>query len=188
MRDLTWAELQQLNAAASQPEFGRQPIPRLEEALHLLNHHPALRLNIEIKELDTKVSVQLAEILKHNAVVDRVLVASGWHSVLRKFREVCPEAATSASVYEVELFDVFDRFLGLKYRPNTDAIQWYSKFSFLKVITKRFIDKSHSLNLTVHAWTVNEPQEMERMIALGIDGIITDQPTTLMRLLKRTPM
>jgi glycerophosphoryl diester phosphodiesterase len=186
VRDLSLKELQKLNAAASMPGFGHQPIPELSEALDLLNTHPGLRLNIELKERDTKVAVQLAETLKHYAVADRVLVASGWHSALRKFREVCPEVATSASVYEVELFDVFDRFLGLKYRPHTDAIQWYSKFSFLKVITRRFIDKAHSLDLKVHAWTVNEPEEMKRLIALGVDGIITDLPTTLMKVLGRT--
>ena len=49
----------------------------------------------------------------------------------------------------------------------------------------RFVDKVHSLNLKVHACTVNEPQEMERMRALGVDGIITDYPQTLLQLLGR---
>jgi glycerophosphoryl diester phosphodiesterase len=70
------------------------------------------------------------------------------------------------------------------YRPDTDAIQWHSKF-IVPVITQKFVDKARSLNLKVHAWTVNEPKEMQRMIALGVDGIITDFPTRLLQILGR---
>ena len=70
------------------------------------------------------------------------------------------------------------------YRPDTDALQWHSEF-IVPIITKKFVDNAHNLNLKVHAWTVNKPEEMLRMIALGVDGIITDYPTTLLKILGR---
>ena len=77
-----------------------------------------------------------------------------------------------------------NHFFGWDYRPDTDAIQWHSNFILL-VNTQSFVDKAHKLNLKVHAWTVNEHEEMHRMIALGVDGIITDYPSALVKLLGR---
>jgi glycerophosphoryl diester phosphodiesterase len=53
------------------------------------------------------------------------------------------------------------------------------------VLTRRFVDAAHNRNLEVHAWTINDEEDMERMIALGVDGIITDYPDRLLDLLGR---
>jgi glycerophosphoryl diester phosphodiesterase len=104
--------------------------------------------------------------------------------VLHEFRRQCPEVANSASVLEIEEFEALDKVFNWGYRPDTDAIQWHSEF-IVPIITQKFVDKAHGLNLLVHAWTVNTREEMQRMISLGVDGIITDYPTTLLQLLGR---
>ncbi|HEY0322969.1 MAG TPA: glycerophosphodiester phosphodiesterase [Pyrinomonadaceae bacterium] len=167
------------------PPDANLKVPRLEDVLKnkkLLGR----RMNIEIKPSDFPLRLiqKFHELLKKYEMTDKVLVASGWNHVLHEFRRECPEVATSASVLEIEEFKALDKVFDWDYRPDTDAIQWYSRL-LVPIITKKFVDKAKQLNLKVHGWTVNEEKEMLRLKELGIDGIITDYPSTLLRLLKR---
>ena len=47
------------------------------------------------------------------------------------------------------------------------------------IATRPFIDRAHALGLQVHAWTVNDRPTMERLLALGVDGVMTDETVTL---------
>ncbi|MGB7922991.1 MAG: glycerophosphodiester phosphodiesterase [Pyrinomonadaceae bacterium] len=178
-------DIKRLNAAARWPSLKDEGItvPTLREVFEEFQNQD-VRINIEIKQKEPSLVAPFCKMLRDYEMTDRVLVASGWNSVLHEFRRECPEVATSASVLEIAEFQALDRVFNWDYRPNTDALQWHSKL-LLPIITKRFVDKAHSLNLKVHAWTVNEPQEMERVRALGVDGIITDYPQTLLQLLGR---
>jgi glycerophosphoryl diester phosphodiesterase len=49
----------------------------------------------------------------------------------------------------------------------------------LKLVTKRFVDAAHRRGQHVHVWTIDEPAEMERLLDLGVDGIMTDEPEVL---------
>jgi glycerophosphoryl diester phosphodiesterase len=52
-------------------------------------------------------------------------------------------------------------------------------------VTRRFVEGAQRHNVDVHVWTVNETADMERMLDLGVDGIITDRPDRLMEVLGR---
>jgi glycerophosphoryl diester phosphodiesterase len=54
---------------------------------------------------------------------------------------------------------------------------------FLEVVTPDFVADSHAANLAVQVWTINSCEEMLRMIDLGVDAIMTDQPLLLERVL-----
>ena len=53
-----------------------------------------------------------------------------------------------------------------------------------QIITKEFIEAAHERNLKVHVWTINQPEDMKRLLDLGVDGIMTDYPDRLLELLK----
>jgi glycerophosphoryl diester phosphodiesterase len=184
IKDLTLHEIKQLNAAHlwKLKKQKSTEVPTLEEVFQAF---PNQRMNVEIKPRDSSLIDRLRDLIEKYQMTDKILIASGWNSVLHDFRRECPAVATSASVLEIQEFEALAAVMGFDYRPDTDAIQWHSKL-ILKIITKDFVDKAHSLNLMVHAWTVNEPDEMRRMISLGVDGIITDYPSTLLRVLGRT--
>lgn len=53
----------------------------------------------------------------------------------------------------------------------------------LPVVSQDFVDDAHASGLAVHVWTINDCEEMKNLLALGVDGIMTDAPAQLARLL-----
>ena len=185
LRDLNWASVKELDAAnwwrkagAEFPTGASLGVPRLEDVLEKFRGR---RMVIEIKPSDfpNKLILQFGEMIKDNDMTDKVLVASGWSRPLQFFRDKFPDVATSASVNEMVAFR-YNNF-----QPNVDAIQTISKFLQFERINKSFIKRAHRADLVVHGWTVNKPEEMGRLLDADIDGIITDYPTTLLKLLGR---
>ena len=72
--------------------------------------------------------------------------------------------------------------LKLKTSPGLCAQVPVSQYG-IPIVTKRFIKKVHSLNKLVHVWTIDEKDEMFRLIDLGVDGLMTDKPSVLKKAL-----
>jgi glycerophosphoryl diester phosphodiesterase len=51
------------------------------------------------------------------------------------------------------------------------------------IVDRRFVDTAHRRHLPVHVWTIDERAQMERLLDLGVDGIMTDRPTVLKEVL-----
>jgi glycerophosphoryl diester phosphodiesterase len=54
------------------------------------------------------------------------------------------------------------------------------------LITPDVVDKAHHAGLQVVAWTINEVEQMRRLIAVPVDGIITDYPDRLLEILRES--
>lgn len=156
-------------------------VPTLEEVFTALEN---IRINIDIKQVNPPLASQLCEMIHSFNMVEKVMVASFSTKVLRQFRQVCSEVSTSASKGEVTLFFLMNLiFPGTVYGPVCHALQIPEHSSGLHVLTKRFLQGAHSRNLKVHVWTVNQVEDMRRLLELGVDGIITDYPDRLISLL-----
>ena len=156
-------------------------VPALEEVFTAL---PNIRMNIDMKEIDPSVAARLCKIIHSFDLVEKVMVASFSTKALRDFRQICPELATSAGRGEVTLFFLMNLiFLGAAYAPPCHALQIPEYSNGLRVLTKRFLRTAHSHKLKVHVWTVNQMVDMQRLLKLGVDGIITDYPHQLISLL-----
>jgi glycerophosphoryl diester phosphodiesterase len=119
---------------------------------------------------------------------DKVVIASFHDEAMQNFRSACPEVATSASRGEVTRFVIFGKlFLGGLVAPSYQSIQppYDPEESYnIPIMTKRFIREAHAKNIAVEPWTVNDPGLMRQYIEWGVDGIITDRPDLMVKILR----
>ena len=192
--EMTLAELKRLDAAyhwstdggTSFPLRGRGiTVPTLEEIFTAL---PAMRFNIEPKQDVPSLAGPLCRVIRERGMVSRVMVGSFRPATLDEFRRECPEVATSASPSEVSRFLAMQRAgLGGAYSPSMFALQVPEYAGGLQVLTRSFIEAAHGRNLQVHAWTINQTEDMRRLLDMGVDGIMTDYPDRLIAVLDRSP-
>jgi len=195
--ELTGAELDALDAgfrwtvngpsAAADGEFPYRGqglrVPTLAE---VLGGFPDMAVNIELKQDDAAAGRALCEQLRAGGDTQRVMVASFHSAPMRAFRDACPEVATSATRQEVTLFYVLALTrLAAVYSPPFEAMQVPVAQGSLTVVTPRFVAAAHARNLRVQVWTINDAAEMERLVGLDVDGIITDRPDRALAVLGR---
>ena len=158
-------------------------VPTVEEVFAAF---PGVPLNIEIKQEEPSMVATFCQLIRYHDLVDQVLVASFHEETMAEFRATCPEVATSTGTTETVLLFALSRlFLEGTYGAPAEAAQVPEYRSGLHVLAPRFVDAAQNRNLEVHAWTINEEDDLQRMIALGVDGIITDYPDRLLTLLGR---
>lgn len=163
---------------------GRDPVMRLEE---LLGAFPNSFFNIDVK--DDHTLEPFIDLIERLNVLDRVCVASFSASRLRAVRRRWPEAATSLAPPEIlsllaaSRVGPFSPLVGRGVPRNAIAVQVPAFSRGIPIVTPAFISASHDRGLAVHVWTVDEDEKMHRLLDLGVDGIITDRPTTLRRVL-----
>lgn len=193
IKEKTLAEVQSYDAAydwspldneAEFPYRGQGiTIPTLEA---VFERFPNYRMNIEIKQAEPSIAQAFCGLIRKYGMEKRVLVASFKDEALVEFRETCPEVATSGSRGQIKPFIYMHlAFLGRLYPPNFSAVQLPMEDSGITLLTNRFVKVAHARGLWVDAWTINDPAEMQMLIAIGVDGIITDRPELLMDVLNR---
>lgn len=110
---------------------------------------------------------------------EKVCLASFHDRVVERVRQLNPDICTSAGIWETFFFvalpvDVLARAgLALK------AFQVPEEYSGIPVLTPEFMEKANQLGIEVHVWTVNESDDMRRLLDMGVHGIITDFPDRL---------
>ena len=73
---------------------------------------------------------------------------------------------------------------GLLRNPPGLAAQVPVKQGPMTVVNRKFVERSHRLGLQVHVWTIDDAPEMERLLDIGVDGIMTDRPAILRQVLE----
>jgi len=117
---------------------------------------------------------------------EKVLIASFKAEAINEFRWACPEVVTTTVEDEVRiLYGLSVVYLGRVYPPPAEALQVPEYKGDIHVVKERLVDAAHGRNMEVHVWTVNEISDMQRMLDVGVDGIITDYPDRLLDLLGR---
>lgn len=167
--ELPWSEV------ATALVDGKAPIPLLED---LIGMWPDTRINIDCKS-SAAVDPLVASLRRTNSLT-RVCVAAFSDFRLRKLRGALgSELCSSLGPIELALL----RF-GLLRNPPALAAQVPVKEGPLTVVNRAFVERSHRLGLHVHVWTIDDAAEMERLLDLGVDGIMTDRPPILRQVLE----
>ena len=192
VRDLSLAELQQLDAGyrfsidggMTYPYRGLgATVPTLEEAFRAF---PDQRFGIELKDGDPVMLARaLCASIRHHAMQDKVLASSFAQDRIDAFRLECPEVASSATRDEVLVFVVLHTLrLADVLSPRYQSLQVPMRAAGWDQVTTGFIESARRRRLAVQPWTINEGEELRRLIALGVDGVSTDDPGRLLNLLK----
>lgn len=159
---------------------GREPIPLLAD---VLGEFPDLRVNIDCKTEQAEDA--LIETLRRMDCLDRVCIGSFSGRRLARFRsEMGPALCTSMGPAEVARLVLGSRTsTRLVRRGPALAAQVPVRQGPVVVVTRRFVDAAHALGLHVHVWTVDDPSEINRLLDMGVDGIMSDDTRTLRQVL-----
>lgn len=163
--------------APDDPEYG---IPTVREVLAAF---PDVFLNFDIKET-LGYEERLAAVLRSYGRTDDVIVASFHDSATERFSTFAPEIPTSAGTAATAEF----YFAVRDGRPppvtTHVALQVPPAYEGTVVVDERFVAVAHESGLAVHVWTIDDPEEMARLVALGVDGVMTDRPSVLVDVLR----
>jgi len=96
-----------------------------------------------------------------------------------------PRGCTSTTSTEVRvLYFLSQAGLGALYRPPAQAVQVPEYSGNFHVLNEKLIKSAHRKNLQVHAYTINEVDDMRRLLDSGLDALITDYPDQMQTLIK----
>jgi glycerophosphoryl diester phosphodiesterase len=192
INEMTLAEVKKLDAGFRWSSDGEKTFPQRGRGLtiptldEVFTQFPSMRFNIEPKQEKPSLAKPLCRMIREKGMVNKIFVGSFRQTVLDAFRKECPEVATSASPEEVsEFLSRYKVGSDKSYRPAMQALQVPEYVGGIQILSKEFVAAAHARNLPVHAWTVNEEADMKRFIDFGVDGLITDYPDRLLRLLGR---
>ncbi len=166
VHDLTLAELRELRMAG-------EPLPTLAEVLEAF---PDARFNIDVKA-DAAVEPTV-EAVRTAGAQDRVCLASFSTRRLQRLRRLAgPRVTTSCSSWEVALlrFSPLRPLQALGRRRGATSVQVPWRTRGITVVTPGFVRRAHALGLQVHVWTVDDEASARALLALGVDGLITDR-------------
>lgn len=166
--ELTWAEVRAARVA------GTDEILRLDE---LFEAFPDTYINLDPKH-EAAVAPLATTILRTGAV-ERVCVGSfSDRRIDRVRRLVGDRLAISAGPRRITALLARSYRLPIPLR-GVVAAQVPVRAGRVEIVTPRFLHAAHRRGLHVHVWTVNDAAEMERLLDLGVDGIMTDRPESL---------
>ena len=194
IRSLTLAQIKQLDCGKSNPAFPQQqalpgtPLPTLQELFTLINtsnipNANKIRLNLEIKrdpfhpqytESPAVMAKTLVDLVYANNLQDRVYYSSFDPGSLEAVRKIDP-TATIAFLKEGSLDWMVEMATLLEAQIVSPE--------HILIPDAQYVQELKDLGFKVIPWTVNDPERWQQLIAMGVDGIITDFPQELKYLL-----
>jgi glycerophosphoryl diester phosphodiesterase len=148
-------------------------VPTLRE---VLRRYPEVRLIIELKAGGGQLAQRVVDEVRAAGAVDRVAVGSFYPEAIDAVRRYEPAIATGA-VKEETRWALYRAWIGLgigatPYR-EFQVPEWAG---YTPIVTRRFVAAAHRAGIPVKVWTVNGADDMRRLVAIGVDALITDRP------------
>ena len=197
--DLELATLRELDAAYrfaleqepnTFPFRGRGPMDpefRMPTVDEVLEAFPRTFLNFDVKSgADNAPACARALARKLKPHAEHVIVASFDDTLTDVVRDEVHELGTSiGTMGAMAVWQAVSEGSPFPELPHV-ALQLPAKFEGAEVITAPLIARAHEAGFPVHAWTINDAAEMERLLALDIDGLISDRPSVVAKVLAKS--
>ncbi|HEX7049042.1 MAG TPA: glycerophosphodiester phosphodiesterase [Longimicrobiales bacterium] len=185
--ELSLAEIRRLDAGYRfTPDGGRSypyrdrgvRVPTIEEVLEAF---PTTRLTIEVKA--AAAQRPLFEAIRRAGAAHRV-IAAGQYEAWRTLFPTFP-GPTSPSTERFRRFFILHRLgLGALWAPPGDVVQLPDVWEGRRIVTPRLVRDLHAHGKAVHVWTIDETEDMRRLLDWGVDGVVTDRPDRLVAVLR----
>jgi glycerophosphoryl diester phosphodiesterase len=169
VRSMTLAELKRLDAGVRfGREFQGERIPTLDEVMALTDGRCGLNIELKGDGVERKVCDLIVE---RRALATAIVSSFNWDA-LAVVRHFDPRVRVGllASQWPARLF-------GAAFDLKAESINPRSN-----IVTEDLCIAAHERNLSVYTWTVDDPGEIRRLIAFGVDGIMTNYPERLREL------
>jgi glycerophosphoryl diester phosphodiesterase len=158
---------------------GREPIPLLAD---LLTAWPDTRINLDVKADHSIVST--CEVIRRTGTLDRVCIGAFSTRRITAVRRILgPRLCTSLGPRAAMRLRLPGAAHPSRALMAGRCAQVPARVGRRPFVDARYLAAAHALDLPVHAWTVNDPAEMTRLLDLGVDGIMTDRADVLRDLL-----
>lgn len=188
LKSKTFAELQTLDAGYRFTRDGGKSFPfrdrdvRIPLLRDVIEAFPGVKFNIEAKQADPPIADRMVALFRELGRADDVLIACEGDVVRDQLDAIDRGMPRNFSGSEVLEFLQAVHGDGLaSYTPPAQALQIPEVYEGIPLLSPRLLEAAKHLGLEVHIWTVNEPEDMRRLLDTGVDGIMSDHPTTLLR-------
>ena len=197
VREMSVEKLQRLDAGYRFTADGGSTYPfrgqgiRIPTLREFFLEFPEARVTVEIKELPAPAMETLFDVIEEFGKAPQVLVAAEDDATMGSARSVIRErglpVATSFSAGEIRTL-MTALWSGQTAAPEVPgrALQIPRRHDGFDLVTPASLAAAHALGVEVHVWTVNDADEMSELLALGVDGIITDYPARLRDVIRRS--
>jgi glycerophosphoryl diester phosphodiesterase len=162
-------------------ELAALDVPTLADVLARYQQTPII---IELKRPEAALAEAVVRDVRRAHAAERVCLGSFSVAVLRAARGMAPEIATSGGRFEVRMALYRSWFGFSPGRVAYRAFQVPETNGNTRVVSPRFVRLAHKAGLAVQVWTVDEPQDMRRLLSWGVDGIISDRPDVAVEVVK----
>ncbi len=190
--DLTLAEIQQLDAGYNWTDDAGKTYPYRGKGITVPTFRTVVeafsdtRMVVELKRTDRSIVDRFLKIVQEFDTADHTLVASFTGDTIDEVREAYPGIASFKPV-DAMVFTILNKVgLGGAFQSTSQAFEIPRRLGSMNIVDERYIRNAHEHNVKVHVWTINDVEDMQDLIDIGVDGIMTDYPARLMRLLGRT--
>jgi glycerophosphoryl diester phosphodiesterase len=182
VREHTWEQLRRFDAGFHFTRGGGEfpyrdhgvRIPTLEE---VLRQFPGTPCNMEIKQGEPSIVEEVVRVIRRNHAAQRFILAAEHDSIMTEIRRHAGDIETGFAT--LEAMDFFSRvqsgdFAG--YTAPGCALQIPARYGEIDLVTKESLELAHRHGIEVHVWTINQRDEMDELLRLGVDGIMSDLP------------
>jgi|SRR5579862_2738353 len=182
VRQQRWSTLCQLDAGCRFSRDGRDfpyqghgvRIPTLEDVLLAFPHTPC---NIEVKQAEPPIVDGVLRLIRRLGAERRVVLAAEHDAIMAEIRRHGGGIASSCTASEVAVFVSCLTTTGFDaYDPPGCALQIPPRFGPIELVTAESVAAAHRCGMEMHVWTINQRDEMEQLLQLGVDGIMSDLP------------
>ncbi len=154
-------------------QFDGEKIPTLQEVIDLVKGKMKINIELKMNGHEKMLAEKVVKIIDQNNFADQCIVTSFNYDEIKKVRKINKDIKVGYIFSKMpEDIDVFT--------ANCDLLSVNKK-----LVDENFVKKAHENGKAVHVWTVNETEDMERLIALGVESIITNYPNKLNDVLNR---